>query len=103
MRAWPNQRFNSTLGVMKSIEPQPERRISEREFAVLSAALERAPRRPEASALLPSVSSLQVVGQCQCGCGSVSFSSTSTQEHPFIVADAVADNTHGLVIPPLIS
>jgi len=82
---------------MKSIEPQAERQISERELEVLSAALERSPCRPEASSLRSTASSLRVVGQCQCGCGSVSFSPVSAQEHPFIVADAVADSAHGLI------
>ena len=82
---------------MKSMQSQAERQISEQELEVLSAALERAPRRPEASLLRPSVSSLRVVGQCRCGCGSVSFDRGATQEHLFIVADAVADSAHGLI------
>ena len=80
---------------MKGIEPN--RPISVQEQALLRAALERAPRAPEASALLSTVGSLQVVGQCECGCGSISFASVAPHQHPLIVADAIAESAHGSV------
>jgi hypothetical protein len=70
------------------------RPITEDEIAVVRAALERCPETPDAQELLPTISSLRVVDQCQCGCPSVDFTRSSS-EHPRPIADGLGIISNG--------
>jgi hypothetical protein len=73
---------------------KPNRPITDDEIAVVRAALERCAETPDAPELLSTVSSLQVVDQCQCGCASVDFARSSSQ-HPRPIADGLGITSNG--------
>ena len=79
------------LRVMRAKTNRP---ITDDEIAVVRAALERCPETPAAHELLPTVSSLHVVDQCQCGCPSVDFE-RSCSEHPRPLADGLGITPSG--------
>lgn len=73
---------------------KPNRPINEDEVRVISAALRRCAEAPEAAALVPTLSNLRVVGDCECGCASVDFD-TTTVEQPSPIADGLGILTNG--------
>jgi hypothetical protein len=67
---------------------KPNRPINEIEIEVVRIALERCAKTPEARELLPTISTLRVIGKCDCGCATVDFARNTT-EHPRPLADGI--------------
>jgi hypothetical protein len=73
---------------------KPNRPINDDEVRVVRTALQRCAEIPEASALVPSIGDLRVVGGCECGCTSVDFViTTSEQRRP--IADGLGILANG--------
>jgi hypothetical protein len=72
----------------------PNRPINDDEVRVIRTALECCAEIPEASALVPKLGDLRVVGGCECGCASVDFSRASS-EQPKPIAEAVGILANG--------
>src|SRR5574341_1355123 len=78
------------------------RRISDREIAVIRAALGGA-RVPGAEALVePSLENLQVVGGCACGCASVEFARSEESVPSVVVADGIGTTDAGGMVGVLV-
>lgn len=73
---------------------KPNRPISETEAACIRMTIERAPAIPDASALVPAIGDLRVVGGCDCGCASVDFEKDSS-EHAQPIADGIGRTARG--------
>ena len=73
---------------------KPNRPINDDEVRVIGAALQRCAEIPEASALVPTLPNLRVVGGCECGCASVDFAIT-TPEQRRPIADGLGILTNG--------
>ena len=76
---------------MNPVSPRP---LTEREKAVIQAALNRAPFGP-AQPDSTCVASLRVVGVCECGCDSVFFRESSVGVVEDRVADGVGETAAG--------
>ena len=73
---------------------KPNRPINDDEVRVISTALQRCAKIPEASALVSTLSSLRVLRGCECGCASVDFAITiPEQRRP--IADGLGILTNG--------
>jgi hypothetical protein len=79
---------------LRVMRTKPNRSINDDEIAVIREALERCAETPDAQKLLSTVSSLQVVDQCQCGCPSVDFERSSSA-HPRPIADGLGITSNG--------
>ena len=77
---------------MKAIEP---RSLSTDEFAVLRAAIERAPLGEPCEASTTPLEELKVVGTCQCGCDSLFFAGINEAKEQFRVADGLGYTEDG--------
>lgn len=75
---------------------KPNRPINDDEVRVIGTALQRCAEIPEASALLPTLSNLRVVGGCECGCASVDFAITTPEQRP--IADGLGILTNGELV-----
>jgi hypothetical protein len=62
------------------MRPKLNRPINDDEVRVIRTALERCAEIPNASALVPTLSNLRVVGGCECGCASVDFDVTAPEQ-----------------------
>jgi hypothetical protein len=78
------------------MEPVKRRPVSEKEAAVLVAALTHAPVSAEAATIAAIVPKLHVVGRCRCGCDSVYFDGALHGEAPtYRVADGLGYRSNG--------
>jgi hypothetical protein len=77
------------------------RQISDREAAVVRAAIEHACVNPIAHELIKTVSELYVVGQCGCGCDTVNFE-PDPSEHSRPIADGIGATPSGGTVGVLV-
>lgn len=71
------------------MQPVSTRPITEKEAAVIHAALVRAPLIDVSPQIINSVPKLLVVGRCECGCDSVDFERHKSTDSAYRIVDGV--------------